>query len=113
MLYPDFPTGGLADVSEYNDGNGKVLVRAKLDTSDEKRIVIREMPFGSTTESLIASIEDAARKGKLKIAGISDYTAEKVEIEVRLARGVHTQRHGGRALCLYRMRTGDHRSTCW
>ncbi len=90
LLYPDFPTGGLADVSEYDDGNGKVLVRAKLDTSDEKRIVIRELPFGSTTESLIASIEAAAKKGKLKIAGISDFTAEQVEIEVRLPRGVHT-----------------------
>jgi len=91
LVFPDFPTGGFADVSEYNDGNGRVLVRAKLDTSDEKRIVIRELPFGSTTESLITSIEDAARKGKLKIAGISDYTAESVEIEVRLARGVHTR----------------------
>ena len=91
LVFPDFPTGGLADVSEYNDGNGKVLVRAKLETGDEKRIVIRELPFGSTTESLIASIEDASRKGKLTIAGISDYTAENVEIEVRLARGVHTR----------------------
>jgi topoisomerase-4 subunit A len=91
LVFPDFPTGGLADVSEYNDGIGRVLVRAKLDTSDEKRIVIRELPFGSTTESLISSIEDASRKGKLKIAGISDFTAEKVEIEVRLARGVHTR----------------------
>lgn len=90
LVYPDFPTGGLADVSEYNEGTGKVLVRAKLDTSDEKRIVIREIPFGSTTESLISSIETAAKKGKLKIAGISDFTAENVEIEVRLARGVHT-----------------------
>ncbi len=90
LVFPDFPTGGLADMSEYNDGNGKVLVRARLDTSDEKRIVIRDLPFGSTTESLIASIEDAARKGKLKIAGIADYTAEQVEIEVRLARGIHT-----------------------
>jgi len=91
LVFPDFPTGGLADVSEYNDGNGKVLLRAKLDTSDPKRIVIRELPFGSTTESIMASIENAARKGKLKIAGISDYTAENVEIEVRLARGIHTQ----------------------
>jgi topoisomerase-4 subunit A len=90
LVFPDFLTGGLADVSEYEDGNGKILVRAKLDTSDEKRIVIREIPFGSTTESLIASIEAAAKKGKLKIAGISDFTAEEVEIEVRLARGVHT-----------------------
>jgi len=90
LLFPDFPTGGLADVSEYNDGNGKVLVRAKLDTSDDKRILIKEIPYGSTTESLIASIESAAKKGKLKISGISDFTAEAVEIEVRLARGVHT-----------------------
>jgi topoisomerase-4 subunit A len=91
LVFPDFQTGGLADVSDYNDGNGKVLVRAKLDTKDEKRIMIRELPFGSTTESLIASVEDASRKGKLKIAGISDFTADKVEIEVRLARGVHTR----------------------
>jgi topoisomerase-4 subunit A len=90
LLFPDFPTGGFADVSEYNDGNGKVLVRAKLDTSDDKRIVIKEIPYGSSTESLITSIEIAAKKGKLKIAGISDFTAENVEIEVRLARGVHT-----------------------
>ncbi|MGA3051739.1 MAG: DNA topoisomerase IV subunit A [Chitinispirillaceae bacterium] len=90
LVFPDFPTGGLADFSEYKDGNGKVLVRARLDTSDEKRVVIRDLPFGSTTESLIASVEDASRKGKLKIAGIADYTAEQVEIEVRLARGIHT-----------------------
>jgi topoisomerase-4 subunit A len=90
-VYPDFPTGGFADVSEYEDGNGKVLLRAKLDTSDPKRIVVRELPFGSNTESMMASIEAASRKGKLKVAGISDYTAENVEIEVKLARGVHTQ----------------------
>jgi topoisomerase-4 subunit A len=91
LLFPDFLTGGLADVSEYNDGNGKVLVRAKLDTKDDKKIVIRDLPFGSTTESLISSIEDAARKGKIKIGSISDFTAENVEIEVHLARGVHTR----------------------
>ena len=89
-LYPDFPTGGIVDVSEYQDGAGKVLVRAQLDTKDPKRIVIRELPYGTTTEALIASIEDATRGNKLKVAGISDYTAENVEIEVRLARGVHT-----------------------
>ncbi|MBN1601034.1 MAG: DNA topoisomerase IV subunit A [Chitinispirillaceae bacterium] len=90
LVYPDFITGGYADVSEYNDGNGKILVRAKLDTSDPKRIVVRELPFGSTTESIINSIESATKKGKLKISGISDYTAQDVEIEIRLARGVHT-----------------------
>jgi topoisomerase-4 subunit A len=90
-LSPDFLTGGQVDVSNYNDGNGKVLVRARLDTSDPKRILIRELPFGSTTESLIASIEDAARKNRLKISGISDYTSDQVEIEIQLARGVHTK----------------------
>jgi topoisomerase-4 subunit A len=90
-LYPDFPTGGLVDVSGYQDGNGKVLVRAKLDTSDPKRILITEIPFGSTTESLINSVEAAARAGRLKIQGISDYTKDKVEIEVKLARGVYAQ----------------------
>ena len=89
-VLPDFPTGGLVDVSEYNDGNGKVMVRAHLDVRDPKRIVIRQLPFGSTTESLIASIESAAKKNKLKIAGISDFTADEVEIEIRLARGVHS-----------------------
>ena len=91
QVFPDFATGGFVDVTEYADGNGKVLVRAKLDTKDPKRIIVRELPFGSTSESLIASIESAARKNKLKIAGISDYTGEGVEIEIRLARGVHSK----------------------
>ena len=91
QLRPDFPTGGLADFSAYNDGNGKVLVRARLDTSDPKRIVIRDLPFGTTTEQLIASIEDAARKNKIKVGTISDYTAENVEIEIKLPRGTYTE----------------------
>jgi topoisomerase-4 subunit A len=91
QLFPDFPTGGFVDVSDYRDGNGKVTVRANLDTSDPKRILITEMPFGCTTESLTNSIEAAARAGRLKIQGISDYTKDKVEIEVRLARGVYAQ----------------------
>jgi topoisomerase-4 subunit A len=90
-VFPDFPTAGMLDATEYNDGNGKVRVRARLDTSDDKRIVVREIPYGTTTESIIASVEDAARKNKIKIAGISDFTSEQVEIEIRLARGVHTQ----------------------
>ncbi|MDR1324555.1 MAG: DNA topoisomerase IV subunit A [Treponema sp.] len=91
QLYPDFPTGGLVDVSDYRDGNGKVLVRAKLDTSDAKRIVIRELPFGSSTESLINSVENAAKAGRLKIQSISDFTTDHVEIEVKLARGVYAE----------------------
>jgi topoisomerase-4 subunit A len=90
-LYPDFPGGGLVDVSDYRDGNGKVLVRAKLDSSDPKRIVIRELPYGSTTESVIASIEAAAKAGRIKIQGINDFTTENVEIEIKLARGVYAQ----------------------
>ena len=90
-LHPDFPTGGMVDVSQYDDGNGKVLARARLDTKDPKRIIVRELPFGTTTETLIASIEDASKKGKLKISGISDYTTDQVEIEIQLARGVHTR----------------------
>ncbi|MDP6054609.1 MAG: DNA topoisomerase IV subunit A, partial [Candidatus Latescibacteria bacterium] len=90
-LFPDFPTGGLIDVSEYDEGSGKVLVRAKLDTKDPKKIVIRELPFGSTAESLINSIEAAAKKNKIKIAGINDFSAENVEIEIRLARGVYAK----------------------
>jgi topoisomerase-4 subunit A len=79
------------EVSEYADGQGKVLVRARLDTSDEKRIVIREVPYGTTTESLISSIENAAKRGKIKIAQINDYTSEEVEIEIKLPRGVYSQ----------------------
>lgn len=89
-LFPDFPGGGLIDASGYQDGLGKVLVRAKLDTSDPKRIVIREIPFGTTTESLIGSIENAARKGKIKIGNITDFTTDKIEIEVKLPRNIHT-----------------------
>jgi topoisomerase-4 subunit A len=91
QLFPDFPTGGLLDVSDYRDGNGKVLVRAKLDTSDPKRIVIRELPFGSTTESIMDSIESAAKTGRIKIQSINDFTTENVEIEIKLARGVYSE----------------------
>ncbi|MGC9312987.1 MAG: DNA topoisomerase IV subunit A [Sediminispirochaetaceae bacterium] len=90
-LYPDFPGGGLVDVSDYQDGQGKVLVRARLDTKDPKKIVIRELPYGATTESLISSIEAAARKNKIKISGINDFTTDQVEIEIKLARGEYTQ----------------------
>jgi len=90
-VYPDFPTGGFVDISDYQGGNGKVLVRAKLDTSDPKRILITELPFGSTTESIINSIDAAARNGRIKILGINDYTTDKVEIEIKLARGVYAQ----------------------
>lgn len=91
QLYPDFQTGGYIDVSEYKDGLGKLVTRAKMDTSDEKKIVITELPYGSTTESLMDSIEKAAKTGKVKIASINDYTASSVNIEIKLPRGVYVK----------------------
>ncbi|WP_445435777.1 DNA topoisomerase IV subunit A [Candidatus Borreliella tachyglossi] len=89
-LYPDFPTGGIVDVNEYSDGNGKVLVRAKIEaTDDNKAILIKELPFGETTESLISSIEKAIRKNYIKVSSINDFTTENVEIELTLPRGVY------------------------
>lgn len=83
-LYPDFPTGGLMDASGYEDGRGSVTVRSRIERVDERRLVIRELPFGATTDSVIASVEEAARKGKIRLKGISDFTAEKAEVEVLL-----------------------------
>jgi topoisomerase-4 subunit A len=86
-LLPDFPQGGLMDASEYDNGNGKVKVRAKIEKRDHNRLIIREIPFSTTTESLISSIEDAARKRKLKIRSINDFTAAAVEIVITLSPG--------------------------
>jgi topoisomerase-4 subunit A len=88
-LVPDFPQGGLMDASDYDDGRGKVKVRAKLEADGDKRIVIREIPFGTTTESMMASIESAVQKGKVKISEISDRTGSDVEIHLELARGTY------------------------
>jgi len=88
-LYPDFPTGGLLDVSGYNDGTGnsRLRCRAKLDTSTKKIIRITEIPHGTTTESVIQSIENAMEKGKLKVAKIEDNTAATADILVHLHTG--------------------------
>ncbi|MFK7898048.1 MAG: DNA topoisomerase IV subunit A [Myxococcota bacterium] len=86
-LYPDFPQGGLMDVSNYEDGAGKVEVRAKIESQDRKTVVVRELPFGTTTEGLIASIESAVGKGRVKISSIDDFTTDKVEIDLSIARG--------------------------
>ena len=88
-LYPDFPKGGLLDASGYDQGNGRLKCRARIEEKDEKTITIKEIPHGTTTESLIESIEKAARTGKIKIQSINDYTAEEVEIEIKLARGIY------------------------
>src|SRR5947208_8604364 len=66
-VLPDFETGGLMDAREYRDGTGSVKVRAKIKIKDESSVVIKEIPPTTTTESLMASIEDATRKGKLKV----------------------------------------------
>lgn len=88
-LVPDFIQGGLIDPAEYDDGRGKVKVRARLEADGDKRIIIREIPFSTTTESLINSIESAVQKGKLKVSSINDFTSEAVEIELTLPRGVY------------------------
>ena len=89
-IYPDFPTGGMADVSKYNDGlrGGRIRVRAKISQEDKKTLIISDIPFGTTTTSLIDSIVSANDKGKIKIKKIDDNTAEKVEIVIKLAPGV-------------------------
>src|SRR4051812_7022772 len=91
-VLPDFQTGGLMDAREYKDGTGQIKVRAKIKAKDESTVVIKEIPPTTTTESLIASIEDASRKGKIKVKSIDDFTAEEVEIEVRAPSGVTAEK---------------------
>jgi len=88
-IYPDFPTGGVADFAEYNDGErgGKVKVRAKIEVRSKALLAITELPFGATTETLIESILAANAKGKIKIRHVDDNTADAVEILVHLAQG--------------------------
>ncbi|MBQ5958517.1 MAG: DNA gyrase/topoisomerase IV subunit A [Bacteroidales bacterium] len=90
VLYPDFPTGGLMDVTNYNDGlrGGRVKVRARISQLDKKTLVITEIPFGTTTESIIDSIVKENDKGKIKIKKIDDNTAESCEIVINLNPGV-------------------------
>lgn len=85
-LYPDFPTGGFADCSRYNDGirGGSVKMRARIQKIDRKTLAITELPFGKTTSSLIESIVKASEKGKIKIRKIDDNTAANVEILIHL-----------------------------
>jgi topoisomerase-4 subunit A len=89
-LFPDFQTGGLIDVAEYNGGRrgGKVKIRAKLELLDKKTIAIRELPYGVTTSSAIDSILKANDKGKIKIKQVIDNTAKDLEILIELASGV-------------------------
>jgi topoisomerase-4 subunit A len=88
-LYPDFPTGGIADFSEYEQGyrGGKIKVRAKIEILDKKTLVIKEVPFSTTTTSLIESIVKASEKGKIKVKQVVDNTAMNVEIVLHLQPG--------------------------
>jgi topoisomerase IV subunit A len=88
---PDFQTGGLMDAREYKDGAGQIKVRAKIKVKDESTVVIKEIPPTTTTDSLIGSIEDASRKGKIKVRSINDYTSEEVEIEIKAPSGVSAE----------------------
>ncbi|MCI5080065.1 MAG: DNA gyrase/topoisomerase IV subunit A [Saprospiraceae bacterium] len=89
-IYPDFQTGGYIDVADYNGGKrgGKVKIRAKIEQKDKKTLLIKDLPYGVTTTSLIDSIIKANDKGKIKIKKVVDNTAANVEVEVELANGV-------------------------
>src|SRR5580698_3574133 len=89
---PDFPTGGLMDARDYQDGKGTVKVRAKIKAKDESTVLIKEIPPTTTTEGLMASSEDAAQKGKLKVKAINDFTAENGEIEIKCPAGVDAEK---------------------
>lgn len=91
-LLPDFQTGGLMDVSEYNKGNGKIKLRAKIELRGTNKLVITEVPYGTTTESLTSSIEDAVKKKKVAVRSIDDFTAERVEIELTLSHGASQEK---------------------
>jgi len=91
VLFPDFPQKGYVDVSNYDDGNGKIRCRAHIEEQNEKTILIKEIPYTTTTQSLTDSVEKAAKAGKIRIISINDYTAEEVEIEIKLARGVYAK----------------------
>ncbi|MDX5429734.1 MAG: DNA gyrase/topoisomerase IV subunit A, partial [Bacteroidota bacterium] len=89
-IYPDFPTGGMLDVSNYNSGmrGGKIRVRARIEEIDKKTLAIKDIPFGTTTTSLIDSIIKANDQGKIKIKKVVDNTAKDVEVQIQLAPGV-------------------------
>lgn len=88
-IYPDFPTGGIGDFSEYNQGlrGGKIKVRAKIEIADKKTLIIREIPFSTTTTSLMESIVKASEKGQIKVKQVIDNTAKDVEIQIHLQPG--------------------------
>ncbi|MBA3674317.1 MAG: DNA gyrase/topoisomerase IV subunit A [Chitinophagaceae bacterium] len=91
-LFPDFATGGMVDVTNYNEGKrgGKIRVRAKIEELDKRNLVVRDVPYGITTSQLIDSIIKANDGGKIKIKKVTDNTAADVEIAIELAQGIST-----------------------
>src|SRR5437867_4654217 len=79
------------DARDYKDGTGSIKVRAKIKTKDDSTLVVKEIPPTTTTDSLIGSIEDAARKGKIKVKSVNDFTAEDAEIEIKAPGGVRAE----------------------
>ncbi|MBQ0056995.1 MAG: DNA gyrase/topoisomerase IV subunit A [Bacteroidales bacterium] len=94
QLYPDFPTGGLIDVSRYHDGQrgGQIKIRSRIEKIDQKTLRILDVPFGKTTDSLLESIKKANDKGKIKIRKFEDFTADHAEIVVHLMPGVSSDK---------------------
>ena len=90
-ILPDVSTGGLIDVSNYKDGNGKIITRAKFDTSDEKRIIITELPLDTNAKGLLESIDSAYKAGKIKISSVDNFTTDHCNIEIKLPRGVYSK----------------------
>src|SRR5215471_2538230 len=88
---PDFQTGGLMDARGYKDGAGEIKVRARVKIKDESTVVIKEIPPTTTTDTLMASIEDASRKGKIKVKSVNDFTSEDVEIQIKAPSGVSAE----------------------
>ena len=93
-LYPDFQTGGSIDVSKYNDGQrgGVLKVRAKIEKLDQKTLVIRDLPYSKTVDSLIDSIKKAIEKGKIKARHVDDLTSASVEIQIHLMPGISSDK---------------------
>ena len=102
-LLPDFPQGGMADCTSYNGGarGGRIRVRAKIEVVKKHLLKVVEIPFGTTTTSLIDSVLAANDKGKIKISKIEDNTAEFVEIMIHLPSTVSSERSPACPLCFY------------
>ena len=92
QIFPDFQLGGIMDVSEYQDGLGKVKVRAVIEPLDKNKLVITQLPWGETTDSIADSIEEAIKKKKVQVRHLNDLTSETVRIELELQAGANQEK---------------------